>query len=189
MRWWSTRRNCTEKKKEEKKRRKRKGDRKRDRKKGARTRPTSCLDTSLWLLVFMVTLVARCSPGIFPRDKRDYCLPLFADRSGVTCASTCTLFFIDRPHQRATAGEEGRDGWLKLRVYAFLGNALPIAWTELFVVSVCGCLVTQAASPCANPWQLLHFVSRTFIFALRERRCLVEHVTSLLCICIHVVRY
>ena len=32
---------------------------------------------------------------------------------------------------------------------------------------------------CASPWQLLHFVSRTFIFALRERRCLVEHVTSL----------
>lgn len=137
MRWWSTRRNCTEKKEEKRKKekeRKEKRDtrRKRDRKKGARTRPTSCLDTSLWLLVFMVTLVARCSPGIFPRDKRDYCLPLFADRSGVTCASTCTLFFIDRPHQRATVAEEERDGWLKLRVYAFLGNALPVAWTELF---------------------------------------------------------
>ena len=138
MRWWSTRRNCTEKekkRKEEKTEKEREREReekkdtrrKRDRRKGARTRPTSCLDTSLWLLVFMVTLVARCSPGIFPRDKRDYCLPLFADRSGVTCASTCTLFFIDRPHQRATVGVEGRDGWLKLRVYAFLGNALPVA--------------------------------------------------------------
>lgn len=70
-----------------------------------RERLTSWLDTSLWLLVFTVTLVARYSPGIFPRDKRDYCLALFADRSGVACASTCMLFFIDRPHQRAAEVE------------------------------------------------------------------------------------
>ena len=88
----------------------------------------SWLDTSLWLLVFTVTLVARCSPGIFPRDKRDYCLALFADRSDVTCASTCMLFFIDRPHQRATSGDKReRDGRLKLRVHAFLGNASRVA--------------------------------------------------------------
>lgn len=75
-------------------------------KKGVRS-----LDSAHYAPRVPAVTLALYSPGIFPRDKRDYCLPrssLFADRSAVACASTCTVVFHRSSAPRGREGVGGR---------------------------------------------------------------------------------